>query len=68
MHDPQYHIAFREDVRYVQVGGVGAAVDNPVHVKVEMIELGEEGFIRDDLVDFWVAFRKPAVELDGIEY
>ena len=48
--------------------GVGAAVDDPVHVKVEMIELGEEGFIGDDLVDFRVAFRKPAVELDGIEY
>ena len=41
-------------------------MNDPVHVKVEVIELGEEGFIGDDLIYFWVALRKPAVELDSI--
>jgi hypothetical protein len=41
MHNAQYHVSFGEDVTDVQVRGVGAAVNDAVHVEVEMIEFGE---------------------------
>lgn len=42
---------------------MGAAVDDAVHIKVEVIKFGEEGFIGYYLVDFGVALGEPAVEL-----
>lgn len=38
-------------------------MNDAVHVEVEVIEFGEEGFIGNHLVDFGVALREPAVEL-----
>jgi hypothetical protein len=38
-------------------------MDDAVHVQVQVIKLGEERQVRDDLVDAGVALREPAVEL-----
>ena len=42
--------------------GVGAIVDDAVHVEVEAVELGDVGF-GDELGDGGVALREPAEEL-----
>lgn len=44
------------------VVGVRAGVDDAVHVEVEVVELGEEGEVGDDVVHAHVALREPAVE------
>jgi hypothetical protein len=40
MHDPKYHITFGENIGDIKMAGVRASVDDPVHVKVQMIKLG----------------------------
>ena len=62
MHYPQDHVAFGEDVGDVEVTGVGAAVDDAVHVEVEVVEFGEEGFVGDHLVDLGVALGEPSLQ------
>lgn len=42
---------------------VRTAVDDSVHVEVEVVEFWQECCVGDDLVDFWIAFADPAVEL-----
>jgi hypothetical protein len=44
---------------------VRTAVDDSVHVEVEVIEFWQECCVGDDLVDFWIAFADPAVELSS---
>lgn len=56
MHDSHHHIFFGKCVGYVEVGGVCAAVNDAVHVEVEVVEFGKEGCVGYDLVDFGVAF------------
>ena len=41
MHDPQNHIPFTEDIRNIKMAGVGTAMDDSIHVQVQMIKLGE---------------------------
>ena len=46
-----------------------AAVDDPVHVEVEVVEFGKERCVGYDLVDFWISFADPSVKLsNGIEW
>jgi hypothetical protein len=40
MHDPKNHITFSENIGYIEMIRVSAPVDDPVHVKVQMIKLG----------------------------
>ncbi len=40
MHDPKNHITFGEYIGYIEMIRVSAPVDDPVHVKVQMIKLG----------------------------
>lgn len=56
MHDAQHHVFFGERFGNVNVRWVCAAVDDAVHVEVEVVEFGEEGCVGDDLIDFWIAF------------
>ncbi len=43
--------------------GVGAAVDDPIHVQVEVVKLWKQRLIGDDLIDFWIALTEPAIKL-----
>ena len=65
VHDPDRHLALREDVGHVEVVGVRAAVDDPVHVEVQVVEFREQRRVGDDLVDFRIAFADPSVKLKG---
>ena len=40
MHDPKNHLTFGEYIGYIEMIRVSAPVDDPVHVKVQMIKLG----------------------------
>ena len=63
MHDSKNHIPFSKDIRYIKMAGVGASVDNPIHIEVQMIKFRQERLICNDLVDFWVTLTEPAVKL-----
>ena len=63
MHNTQHHVTFTEDIGDIQVAGMRTTMNNAVHVEIEMIKLGQESIVRDNLVDFRVAFRNPSVEL-----
>lgn len=63
MHNPKDHITLSQNVGNIEMTGVGAAVDDPVHIQVQVIKLRQQGLICDDLVDLGVALAEPAVEL-----
>ena len=64
MHDPKHHFALRQAVRNVAVVRMSATMDNAVHVEVQMIKLWEKSIIADNLIDFGIALRDPAVKLE----
>jgi len=66
MHNSQHHVSFRNAVGNVAVTGVRAAVNDAVHVQVEMIEFGQQRIVRNNLIDLGVALRDPSVELSAV--
>jgi hypothetical protein len=40
------------------------AVDNPIHIEVQMIKLGKESGIGNDFIYLRVPFTDPSVKLD----
>ena len=68
MHDSQHHISFRQSIGNIPVTGMRAAVNDAVHVQVEMVEFRQQGTVRDNLIDLWIALRDPAVELLRKQY
>ena len=69
MHDTKHHIAFRKDIGYIEVVGMGAAVDDPIHVQIQVVKLWKQRLIGNDLINLWIALTEPAVKLyiAGIE-
>ena len=63
MHDSQHHVAFTHDIRNVQMTGMRASVNDPVHIQVQMIKLGQKRRVRHDLIDLGVTFTDPAIKL-----
>jgi hypothetical protein len=63
MHNSKNHIPLGKDIGYIEMTGVCAAVDNAIHIQIQMIKLGQERLIRNDLVYFWISLTKPAVKL-----
>lgn len=63
MHDAKHHITFGEDIGYIEMVGMGAAVDDPIHVQVEVVKLWKQRLIGDDLIDLWIALTEPAIKL-----
>ena len=64
VHDSQHHVPFREDsFRQVHVGRMGASVDNPIHIEIQVIKLGQQGIVGDNFIDFGIAFTNPTVKL-----
>ena len=68
VHDSQHHISFRQSIGNIPVTGMRAAVNDAVHVQVEMVEFRQQGTVRDNLIDLWIALRDPAVELLRKQY
>ena len=66
MHDAEDHVTLSKNVGHIEVVGVGASMDDPVHVQVQVIELGEQRLIGNDLVDLGVALAEPAIKLKGV--
>ncbi len=63
MHDAKHHITFGKDIGYIEMAGVGAAVDDPVHVQIQVVKLWKQRLIGNDLVNLWIALANPAVKL-----
>lgn len=63
LHDTQHHITFTQNIRYVQMTWMGAAVNDSIHIQIKMIKLGKESTVRDDLIDLWITLRDPSVKL-----
>ena len=63
MHDPKDHIPFGKNIGHIEVVGVGASMDDTIHIEVQMIKLGEERFICNNLVDLGVSLAEPAIKL-----
>jgi hypothetical protein len=43
--------------------GMGAAVNDSIHIEIQMIKLGKEGRIRNDFIDLRVSFTDPSIKL-----
>lgn len=67
MHNSEHHISLAEDIRHIKMVGMRTTMNNAIHVKVQMIELREERRVRNDMVDLWIAFADPSVELQGVK-
>jgi hypothetical protein len=63
MHNAKHHIAFTQDGTNVHITGMRASVDNTVHVKIQMVKLGQERRVGYNLIDLGVSFRYPSVKL-----
>lgn len=63
MHDSQDHVAFREDIGYIEMTWVSAAVDDPVHVQIQVVEFRKKCLIGNDLINLRIALTEPAVKL-----
>lgn len=40
MHNPENHITFGQNIRDVEMIGVGAPMDDSIHVQIQVIKLG----------------------------
>jgi len=63
VHNSKHHVTFRYDVRYVHVAGMSTSMNNPIHVEIQVIKLGEQCRIGHDFVDLCVPFTDPSVKL-----
>jgi hypothetical protein len=63
VHNPEHHVLLGQDVANIEGRRMRAPVDDPVEVQVQVVHLGEERLVRDDLVDLRVALGDPSVEL-----
>lgn len=63
MHNPKDHITFRKNIRNIKMIRMRTSVNDTVHIQVQMVKLGKQGLIGDDLVDFWITLTEPSVEL-----
>lgn len=63
MHDPEHHVLLGQDVAHVHGGRMRTPVDDPVEIQVQVVHLGEERLVRDDLVDLGVSLGDPSVKL-----
>ena len=67
VHDPQHHVLFAQDFRDVEVARVRATVNDPVQVQVQVVHLGQQRLIGDDLVDLGITLRDPSIKLSAQE-
>ena len=63
MQNSKQHVFFRQDLGDILIRRVGTSVDNPIHIQVQMIKLGQQGTVSDDLIDFGITLRNPSVKL-----
>jgi hypothetical protein len=63
MHNPQHHITFADHIGNVHVTWVRAAVNDSIHIQVQMVKLWQESGVRNDLIDLGIALADPAVKL-----
>ena len=40
MHNTKDHITLGQNIRNIEVAGVSAAVDNTIHIQIQVIKLG----------------------------
>lgn len=65
MHNSEHHVSFADDIGNVQVAGMCTAVNDTVHIQVEVIEFRQKCRIRYDLIDLCVSFTNPSIKLSG---
>eukprot|EP00978_Attheya_sp_CCMP212_P003403 scaffold7008_cov40-Attheya_sp.AAC.3 len=63
MHNSQHHVPFAQDVAHIQMVGMGTSMNDTIHIKVQMVKLGQQCRIRNDLIDLGIAFTDPSVKL-----
>jgi hypothetical protein len=63
MHNAEHHVAFTQDGTNVHITGMRAPVNNTVHIEIQVVKLGQERRVGNDLIDLRVSFRDPSVKL-----
>jgi hypothetical protein len=63
MHNTQHHITLANDIGNIHVAWVRTAVNDSIHIQVQMVKLRQQSGIRNDLIDLGIALTDPAVKL-----
>jgi hypothetical protein len=63
MHDSQHHISLAQNIGDIHMIRMSTSMNNSIHIEIEMVKLGQQRCIRNDLVDLRIAFRDPSVKL-----
>jgi hypothetical protein len=66
MQNPQQHVLLQKGYREILAGGMRTPVNDTVHIQVQMIKLGQEGIVGDNLIDLGITLRDPSVKLRGL--
>jgi hypothetical protein len=63
MHNAEHHVTFTQEGTNVHITGMRASVNNAVHIEIQVVKLGQERRVGNDLIDLGVSFRYPSVKL-----
>lgn len=63
MHNAKHHISFAHYICNVHVTRVSTAVNDTIHIEIQMVKFWQQRRVRNDLIDFCVALTDPAIKL-----
>jgi hypothetical protein len=63
VHDSEHHIALGQTIRNIHVRRMRAAVNDAVHIEIEMVEFRKQGIVGNNLIDLGIPLGDPAIEL-----
>ena len=63
MQNPQQHVLFGQDFGHILIGRVRAAMNDAIHIQIQMVKLRQQGIVGNNLVDFGITLGNPSVKL-----
>ena len=64
MQNSQQHVFFRNHFGDILISWMRTAMDDTVHVQVQMIKFGQQGIVGHNLVNLRITLGNPSVKLE----
>jgi len=63
MHNPEHHITFTQNIGNVHMTGMCTSMNNPIHIKIQMIKFRKKCGIGNNLINLRISFTDPSKKL-----